>query len=130
MNKAEAHISAMLLKAIGWEQHFSIQEKDDDFSTVPFVLVGDRVRPFDFRDPTVIWPIAKRYRCYPSCFYVNGNGFKESDGYEAVAHVPGGNVDFKKNRGPLQLAETPELAIASAVIALYLEVEAGKGEGA
>ena len=86
----DQEINIALAKAIGWA------EKDIDrfhqYRSGAIVCGG---RYFDYRDPAVIWPIAKHYRVFPR-------------------YAPRDNVWFEE--WFYNVSPTPELAVAMAVI--------------
>lgn len=58
----DAEISRRLALAIGW--------KEADFhhvgvNLVMLICASGWVRRFDYKNPTVIWPIAERFDCFP-----------------------------------------------------------------
>lgn len=77
MNDAE--ISRRLALAIGWEPHnVTTQWGKDEFAHcfggIQFVQDGGAAwRLFDYRDPTVIWPIAERFDCFPRLWDGSGD---------------------------------------------------------
>lgn len=122
MNRAEANICVMLARVIGWPEVHLAKYKEDDLTCVPFVFVGERIRHFDYRDPLVIWPIAVKYRCFPDCYYENDGKFTHAHAYEARAWTPGAKLEKVGAGGPLVKADTPELAVAHAVISLHMQL--------
>ena len=99
----DLEISKALALAIGW-QHHQMQE------TFEGLLVCTRIatlrqfstwRLFDYRDPTVIWPIAERYGGFPK---------RASASWVAVHHklLPGISCPY--------YADTAAKAVALAVI--------------
>ena len=62
-----ADISRRLALAIGWPEHKLYDEGDGSFcsidvSDMPPIKIW---RDFDYRDFSVIWPIAERFDCFP-----------------------------------------------------------------
>ena len=76
----DTEINIALAKAIGWA------EKDIDrfhqYRSGAIVCGG---RYFDYRDPAVIWPIAKHYKVFPQ---VNAHGLWAVDWYGPTADTP------------------------------------------
>lgn len=76
MNDLE--ISKALALAIGWKENCSEPDVQiatfNDPSKPDYVVVwvDDEYRPFDYRDWTVIGPIAERYDCFPFKHYDRG----------------------------------------------------------
>lgn len=65
------------------------------------------MRPFDLNDPAVIWPIAKRYRCFPHEHPLKPGCWRA---YRDGALYSG-------------TGKTPEEAVAAAVIAMHAACE-------
>ena len=62
-----ADISRRLALAIGWPEHKLYSEGDGSFvsintSDMPPIKIW---RDFDYRDFSVIWPVAERFNCFP-----------------------------------------------------------------
>ena len=60
----DAEISRRLALAIGWKADKIRLAADASYITVP-AGPYDMQRLFDYRDPSVIWPIAERFYCFP-----------------------------------------------------------------
>jgi len=89
--------SKALAIAIGWSP-FHIHDYIDKSGehNINCLVDGEWV-PFDYRDPLVIWPIAKRFNCFP---------WRDSMGYWWA------NVGDKQEEN----SHSAELAVALAVI--------------
>jgi hypothetical protein len=96
----DAAVNLRLASAIGWLAD-EIAAQDGQC-----VLGADR-RPFDYRDPSCIWLIAKRCDMWPSSL-MDGGG--RVIGYELLWW------DYKRSQWEHTNANTPELAVAMAVI--------------
>lgn len=87
-------LSARLARAIGWVQVLTLNHcvavREE-----PFLAF----RKFDYRDPSVIWPIAERFNCFPNMVHPT----------RWVANPPGGTYQF---------ADTAALAALSAILSL------------
>lgn len=69
----DAEISRRLALAIGWRDDQNDPDviiefdcKDLDQTAHCKVWFDDSWREFDYRDPTVIWPIAERFNAFPA----------------------------------------------------------------
>ena len=63
--KTDLEISKALALAIGWhEDHVLPSDKNPDMKQC-WVWLGYAWKVFDYRDPTVIWPIAMEYDVFP-----------------------------------------------------------------
>lgn len=73
----DAEISRRLALAIGWEPNnvttqWGKGEFAHCFGGVQFVQDGHGSwRLFDYRDPSVIWPVAERFNCFPEKYRAN-----------------------------------------------------------
>ena len=100
MNDLE--ISKALALAIGWEVAVIFKDKClvETHNNIDRIKFGNwwlkGRREFDYRDPTVIWPIAAKFDCFPAMF-------------------PDGRWGAW-NMGLDHFGETPEKAVALAVI--------------
>lgn len=74
---------------------------EDEFRAV-YVLLGGEWRLFDYEDPSVIWPIAERFDCFPQRNYAIGKDLLK---WAALGKY-----------GLAYCEKTPQLAVASAVI--------------
>lgn len=61
----DAEISRRLALAIGWDV-LPLEDGDEVATVVDHANQIDRY--FDYRDPSVIWPIAERFNCFPDKF--------------------------------------------------------------
>lgn len=101
-------MSAALAKAIGYK-HVQIGGPPGRVSA--YVTVPDPKQPqfgmyrsFSLDDPAVIWPIAKRYGCFP----------------HEHPHKPGRWRAYREGAMYSGTGNTPERAVAAAVIAMHL----------
>ena len=108
----DQQINIALAKAIGWT------EKDIDRTYIfPSGKIFCNHCVFDYRDPAVIWPIAKHFGCFPSGL-ADGNGYAKSKRQNRTIHK-GWEVlryDYSTSKWGRTVADTPELAVAMAVI--------------
>jgi hypothetical protein len=102
-------INLRLADAIGWASADIMTLGD-----AVYVLGADRGRAyeFDYRDAITIWPIARRFRCFPSDI---DDGYGNVGGYEVVypEHLSGINAKWHHVK-----AATAEEAVAQAVICI------------
>lgn len=110
----DLEISKALALAIGWTENRRDENGflDPDIQTLwnvrmmtePTMQVWFQGawRDFDYRDPTVIWPIAEHYSAFPSDSYKNGTWW--------VASCERNGKIIKRG------ATTPQKAVALAVI--------------
>jgi hypothetical protein len=61
----DKEINMALAKAIGWPRVW-----EHNFEVLVGLRTGDEGRVFDYTDPAVIWPIAKRYDTFPKPSYL------------------------------------------------------------
>ncbi len=61
----DAEINRHLALAIGWKAEQMEASAVCDGVILPNPDHGENYRVFDYRDPTVIWPVAERYKCFP-----------------------------------------------------------------
>lgn len=62
----DLEISKALALAIGWRPKQIIDYEGQSYIGLPVVFNGPGIKLFDYRFTSVIWPIAKRYNCFPS----------------------------------------------------------------
>ena len=98
----DTEISKALALAIGWIP-FDI-DIDGDRVIVCFEVATLTKRAawryFDYRDPSVIWPIAERYDCFPM------KGYSKISKWQAISNE-------------VYEADTPAKAVALAVIGIH-----------
>lgn len=68
----DAEISRRLALAIGWQESDIIDYPGQDYVGIRTMMVTPCVRLFSFKFPTVIWPIAERFNCFPR-YYTSTN---------------------------------------------------------
>lgn len=61
----DAEISRRLARAIGWKGPDIIDYPGLDYVGIRTRIVAPCVRFFSYKFPTVIWPIAERFNCFP-----------------------------------------------------------------
>ena len=93
----DLQISKALALAIGWRKDQMIPSADNPDTKQCWVRLGYAWKKFDYRDPTVIWPIAAKFDCFPV--------MNTKDQWFSMATCGAGNY-----------ADTPERAVAMAVI--------------
>ena len=122
----DLEISKALALAIGWPEH-SI-EAGCDATNLVYVCVAPATltnfstwKRFDYRDWSVIGPIAERYSAFPSS--VSSGNFRKAkkQGYTDVAGWEVSMFDYKNGKEKSgkwhsTFASTPQKAIALAVI--------------
>jgi len=96
----DKEINLELAKAIGWPRVW-----EHNFEVLVGLRTGDAGRVFDYTDPTVIWPIAKRYCIFPQQSYMGD--FPWLVQFEVRNGPPGDGIVFET---------TADRAVAVAVI--------------
>lgn len=129
----DLEISKALALAIGWTEDRRDESGGLDPDVITegaafgyeegvFVWMGEyRWKRFDYRDPSVIWPIAERYGCFPSEM-VSGNfakhkrqGYPDIEGWELfMVDYPSSTEQNAKRK--YYWADTAAKAVAMAVI--------------
>jgi hypothetical protein len=61
----DAEISRRLALAIGWKESDIIEYPGQDYVGIRTKILAPCVRLFSYKFPTVIWPIAERFNCFP-----------------------------------------------------------------
>lgn len=61
----DAEISRRLALAIGWREEQIIDYAGQEYIGLPVYINGPVIKLFSYRFPSVIWPIAERYNCFP-----------------------------------------------------------------
>ena len=104
--KSDAQISYDLALAIGWTKADLVIAENK-----VFVWRGNNWREFSYTDPTVIWPIAVRFRKMPSEVWSSGSCPKK----EWYVQMPDGPGTW------CMYADSPEKAVALGVISEVTE---------
>jgi len=61
----DAEISRTLALAIGWKKSDIVDYPGQDYVGIRTKILAPCVRLFSYKFPTVIWPIAERFNCFP-----------------------------------------------------------------
>ncbi len=64
----DAEISRRLALAIGWKGSDIVDYPGLDYVGIRTRIIAPCVRFFSYKFPTVIWPIAERFDCFPMRF--------------------------------------------------------------